>query len=358
MSKGLLPAIIFFTALLAVTGGVLWRWQQQPTTSTTITSLAEFTEQLAHTREIITPPPLRQSLTGSAGELTVAGVLAATNRHRAENGLPALTSNATLDQAARNKLTDMFDQQYFEHVSPDGRGPADVVDNVGYQYLRVGENLALGNYANDDALVQAWMDSPGHRANILHEGFTEIGLAVAPGTFEEHRTWLGVQTFAFPLSGCPTPDPQLESQFNSNRADLEQLVAELTGSAQQLEVDRDSLDAAADEINDLANAGNDKVTAGNDKISQGNEILQATGDPNQAQPLWDEGAALQQAGADLLDEAESKQAAYQQQQAAFETSRTDYNSKITRQEELATDVETLVTQLNSQIQSFNACLQK
>jgi len=127
-------------------------------------------------KQVFTPNPLRRRNGGAGNTLTVAGILTETNRHRAEFNLKPLTLNPALSNVADVKAADLFSQQYFEHVSPDGIGVADLVAQVDYDYLLVGENLALGNFESDADLVQAWMDSPGHRANILKAGFTEVGL--------------------------------------------------------------------------------------------------------------------------------------------------------------------------------------
>src|SRR5262249_8345343 len=126
--------------------------------------------------------PLRGGDASANVTLTQAGVIKWTNIQRQENGaLPALTVNAKLNESAQLKLKDMFAKQYFEHVSPSGVGPDGLANEVGYAYASIGENLALGNFADDRALVQAWMDSPGHRANILGKSYREIGVAVGKG---------------------------------------------------------------------------------------------------------------------------------------------------------------------------------
>jgi len=78
----------------------------------------------------------------------------------------------------------MFVQQYFDHVAPGGKGPSDLMDDIGYEYIMVAENLALGNYIDDIVLVQAWMDSPGHWANILDNKVIEMGVAVVRGVID------------------------------------------------------------------------------------------------------------------------------------------------------------------------------
>ena len=184
------------------------------------------TSRVAVDKTVSAPPPLRNPLTGRGEDLTIEGVLAATNAHRAEAGLPPLKSHASLNAAADSKVADMFAKQYFAHISPSGRGPSDLVDDVGYVYIAVGENLALGTFDDDDDLVQAWMDSPGHRENILGTQFSEIGISVGKGEYEGHTTWLAVQTFARPASDCPAPDADLSAQITGNKSKLAALKQE------------------------------------------------------------------------------------------------------------------------------------
>lgn len=166
-------------------------------------------------KEISNPAPLRAIRDSRQAFLTQAGTIGWTNIQRTNNGgLPPLAENVELDAAAARKAQDMFNRQYFEHVSPDSKNVGDLVEAIGYEYIAVGENLALGNYKDDQELVQAWMDSPGHRANILSTKFTEIGVAVGRGLFEGKQTWLAVQVFARPLSACPEVDATLKSQID------------------------------------------------------------------------------------------------------------------------------------------------
>jgi len=167
----------------------------------------------------VTPGPLRVIsnifTSGSTnGELSAKNVITITNRNRAENGsLPALKENAKLDASAEIKLKDMFAKQYFEHISPNGIGVSDLGKEVGYEYIIIGENLALGSFTSDKALVDAWMASPGHRANILNKHYTQIGVAVGKGTFEGKTTWLAVQHFGLPKDACPSTDEVLHGKI-------------------------------------------------------------------------------------------------------------------------------------------------
>ncbi len=107
-----------------------------------------------------------------------ADVIRAMNRERAARGLAPLGINPRLAAAADDRIADMFDKHYFSHVSPDGIQPWNWVDQRGYDYRQVGENLALG-YQSADSVVDGWMHSAGHRANVLGSHFRDVGVAVA-----------------------------------------------------------------------------------------------------------------------------------------------------------------------------------
>jgi uncharacterized protein YkwD len=101
------------------------------------------------------------------------------NRERAAHGLKPLRINSQLSDAAVDRIADMFSKHYFSHTSPDGIQPWIWVEHRGYDYREFGENLAVG-YPNADAVVDGWMHSPAHRANVLSRNFDEIGVAIAP----------------------------------------------------------------------------------------------------------------------------------------------------------------------------------
>lgn len=185
--------------------------------------------------QILAPEPLRISRESVQSHLTLAGVIAETNKQRRLNGLAALTQNLDLDAAALRKVNDMFAHQYFAHESPSGKNAGDLAKEAGYAYIVIGENLALGNFTDDADLVAAWMASPGHRANILHEKFQEIGVAVKRGTFEGKTTWLAVQEFGTPRSACPQPDERIKAQISTNETELASLQQAITQQHAEIE---------------------------------------------------------------------------------------------------------------------------
>ena len=129
----------------------------------------------------------------------------------------------------------MFAKQYFEHISPQGLDVSDLAEDAGYKFIEIGENLALGNFLNDETLVQAWMDSPGHRENILNSNYKEIGVAVLKGTYQGKTTWMAVQHFGRPLSDCPQIDTTLKQKIKSSKVLLNQMNTELDAKRKELE---------------------------------------------------------------------------------------------------------------------------
>ncbi|WP_312636879.1 CAP domain-containing protein [Oscillibacter sp.] len=105
------------------------------------------------------------------------------NQQRAANGLNPLTLSTELSAAARAKSQDMHDKNYFAHESPTYGSPFDMLKTFGISYRTAGENIAMG-YSTPEAVMNAWMNSSGHRANILNASYTQIGVGyVADGNY-------------------------------------------------------------------------------------------------------------------------------------------------------------------------------
>jgi len=118
----------------------------------------------------------------------------AVNRVRVQHGLRALVSDPSLLRVARAHSEDMVRRRYFDHVDPDGRRPADRVSAAGISWSKVSENLAMNSGTEDPVAraVEGWMDSPGHRANILDSTVTHTGV----GIVEEDGGYTFTQVFA------------------------------------------------------------------------------------------------------------------------------------------------------------------
>jgi len=203
---------------------------------------------------IFNPSPLRFEGKNEQGYLTTQGVLSETNRHRQTEGLKVLSFNAKLEESAKAKLEDMFTNKYFAHVSKTGEGPAELAVTAHYEYIVIGENLALGNFLDDKELLQAWMDSPGHRANVMNKNYRDIGIAVGKGIFEGNMTWLAVQEFGIPTSVCITVNESQEKLIISNKADLGAMDIEIKERDEELsKMSKDSTEyrSSATAYNDL-----------------------------------------------------------------------------------------------------------
>ncbi|PGZ04478.1 CAP domain-containing protein [Bacillus thuringiensis] len=111
-------------------------------------------------------------------------VVELTNTERAKQGLPALKIDTELSKVARIKSEDMQKNNYFDHNSPTYGSPFDMMKKFGISYTSAGENIAQGQRTPEE-VVQAWMNSAGHRANILNNGFTHIGV----GYVESGNYW-------------------------------------------------------------------------------------------------------------------------------------------------------------------------
>lgn len=117
----------------------------------------------------------------AAAEQWQADILALVNQERAAAGLPALARSETLERQAEGYACELAYYDFFDHENPvTGSTLADRAELYGYDYRLLGENLAAGQPTPEQA-VSEWMNSPGHRANILNEGFTELGVGVITG---------------------------------------------------------------------------------------------------------------------------------------------------------------------------------
>lgn len=110
-------------------------------------------------------------------------VIRLVNEIRAQNGLKPLTANWELSRVARYKSQDMADNRYFSHTSPVYGSPFQMIRNFGLSFRSAGENIAYGQ-RTPQAVVNAWMNSSGHHANILNASYTQIGVGyVASGHY-------------------------------------------------------------------------------------------------------------------------------------------------------------------------------
>ena len=181
-----LSALVLTTSASAlshtvVRGDTMWKLavQYQVGTSEIIASNPQVSNpDLIYPGQILTIPEEDAAVTQYEQE-----VIRLVNEIRAQNGLSALTYNWELSRVARYKSQDMVDNRYFSHTSPTDGTPFQMIRSFGLSYRSAGENIAYGQ-RTPQAVVNAWMNSSGHRANILSSSYTQIGVGyVANGHY-------------------------------------------------------------------------------------------------------------------------------------------------------------------------------
>lgn len=140
---------------------------------------------------------------GYAANISPTDVIRLTNEQRTAQGLSPLSENSTLDQAALAKGNDMLAKGYWAHFAPDGTTPWSFFLKFGYKYQYAGENLAR-DFSDSASAVNAWMNSPSHRENILNSNYKDIGIGVVEGSLAGSDTTIIVQFFGSPLGGSPS----------------------------------------------------------------------------------------------------------------------------------------------------------
>jgi len=145
-----------------------------------------------------------QSFLWVASDWMVSTILPAvivelTNDERSDDALGQLQRNTTLDQAAAMKAQHMAEREYFSHFSPNGVSPWFWFAEAEYNFVHAGENLAI-HFTDSGDVVDAWMESPTHRANIMNGNYTQIGVGTAEGEFEGFKTVYVVQLFGTPAA--------------------------------------------------------------------------------------------------------------------------------------------------------------
>lgn len=146
----------------------------------------------------------RPGVLAYATDMSVSGLLSATNQQRSANGSASLGSNSALNSAAQAKANDMVARNYWSHNTPEGNAPWTFITNAGYNYSSAGENLAYG-FETSSSTVTGWMNSPSHKENLLSTNFTEVGFGFANGA---NFNSSGAQTVVVAMYGKPAGSAQ------------------------------------------------------------------------------------------------------------------------------------------------------
>ncbi len=219
-------------------------------------------------------------------------VIKLTNIERANAGLQPLKPNSQLADAAQDHSEDMAKDDFFSHTGVDGSNVASRVQDSGYQYSTVGENIAAGQKTAAE-VVEGWMNSPGHRANILNANYTEIGIGYEylendTGSVNYNRYWTqvfgtslnsnqGTTSEPFvPENSEPTPEENIDNSADINEQPNLEVELEDSDSTPEVEVeleDNDSTPEVEIELEDndstpeveveLENSGQSEITEEN-----------------------------------------------------------------------------------------------
>ncbi|MFJ8237455.1 SafA/ExsA family spore coat assembly protein [Ureibacillus sp. NPDC094379] len=190
MKKGVIASVLSISLLVPVTalaansytvvkGDSLWKIAVK--TQTGVQELIDSNPQLSNPNVIY--PGQKINVPEQEGQAIEQEVIRLVNVERANAGLPALKSDWELARVAEHKSQDMADKNYFSHTSPTYGSPFNMMKNYGINYRSAGENIAQGQRSAAQ-VVDAWMNSEGHRANILNKNYTHIGVGyVADGHY-------------------------------------------------------------------------------------------------------------------------------------------------------------------------------
>lgn len=196
-------------------------WHEQPTTTALVPWQPKSlcyrpTKSSLITRTATTYGSTTSSYTSQQSPGTIQDLFFFTNQERLRMGLPELRYNKDLEKAAQRHSADMARNNYFSHDALDGSDLKDRVALTDYRYTNVGENLFWRTPDNDPAYaVQGWMESPGHRKNMLDPQFTEIGLGYAVDQANGKHYY--VQVFGRPLD-TPNVKSPIETRDTMFRA--------------------------------------------------------------------------------------------------------------------------------------------
>jgi len=208
--------------------------------------------------------------------LTPEEVVRYTNTFRSTQGLPPLTLSPALSVAAQARALDMETHRYFAHHNPNtGEGPNEAIEAVGYVAKVSTENIAKGNWRSAQALVQGWIDSPVHRANILDSEVREIGIGlVRDSRMATDRSVVhvyAVQLFGRPLSDCgERPSQRDRAAIKEVDARLGLLNEGLRDRQRELDALQSRIDRANDhtERNRLIRTRNQQVGEFNQRVAE------------------------------------------------------------------------------------------
>ncbi|HQV64996.1 MAG TPA: CAP domain-containing protein [Candidatus Paceibacterota bacterium] len=195
--------------------------------------------------------PIIEQKTTDRTVLNSDNILYFTNLERTKRGLVNLKFNAKLTRSANSKSRDMFANQYFAHTSPvdSEKSFAYFIENEQYSFIRISENLAIGEFKTAKQVVDAWMNSPDHRANILFPNYREIGASVQTSKMNGDTVIIIVQHFGIPKNVCPSVSQAMLSKLQSIQEDA--TIAKKNATKMEADMNTQNNMISAQDLDDL-----------------------------------------------------------------------------------------------------------
>ncbi|MEI8223737.1 MAG: CAP domain-containing protein [bacterium] len=190
-----------------------------------------------------------------------------TNYERAKVNLPPLTASAQLNTSSSRKNDDMFVHQYFNHTRAANPpiGFDRFIDDQNYTFIKIGENLAMGDFSSSAEIVNAWMKSPAHKKNILDPIYRDIGVTATLGTMNGKEVYLITQHFGDPRSSCPSINATTKEAIDALKNHITELQTTINEKQQEVTRSNHTLDPHYDS---LIEEYNSFVTLYNNAIKQ------------------------------------------------------------------------------------------
>lgn len=212
------------------------------------------------------------------------------NEYRLNNKITALFENDKLNLSAKIKAKDILEKQYFEHISPEGLSVENLGMEVGYDFILLGENLAMGDFNNPRELVDTWIESTGHRENILNPSYVETGVAVERGVFNSQEVWVIVVHFGTPKSACSEVSGGLREEIEKEKNKLDVLIDDFSFLSKEIDKTKEgekdtektkerirlteSYNKKVKEYNSLLKSLSEKTSLYNEQVNLFNSCLQ------------------------------------------------------------------------------------
>ena len=215
-------------------------------------------------------------------ELSKEVIISLTNRIRLANGVSELAESTLLNRVALARVRDIFEKQYLDHVSPTGESYSDVAQRVGYPYKFLSENIESGFFLTNQKVIDGWMQSPGHRRNLLSGDMEEIGVAVQSGVLHGEKTWIAVQIFGKKspvqdeastprvMTRCQVPDESIKEKIATAKSEVESADNLLSSLSYEIEIEKIQMGRMREVSREKATSHNARVRRYNDLLFETN----------------------------------------------------------------------------------------